>query len=348
MAADVEDLLAPVSDGNPVGDDLSYDSERQEIESAFDRSASGEGGAEDVNWRDLIALIEKQSARTKDMWLAGYLMRAGARMGRIDTVARGAQFLAGLLDRYWDKVHPQLDDYGFQGRKAPVESLTRLGDFLNPLKATILVRHPRLGEFTSNDIERFARGGESEDGYGMFRAAMAEMPGEELEAVVAQIDDIKTGVARADAIMTMNAGSDTSVNFAPTYDALASIRKSLIAFLPSAAEEEAPAESAAPGQAMSASSSASPGGGGRGAPGAIESRDDVMRALDAIADYYRRKEPASPVPLALRRAREWVTLDFLQVLEDIAPGSLDEAKRILTSNRSPASSQGGGQGGDGW
>ena len=331
MAADVEALLAPVTEDNPVGEDLSYDSERQEIESAFDRSAAGDSESSDTNWRDVLALIEAQSARTKDLWLAGYMIRAGAKAGRVDTVARGAQFLAGLLEAYWDTVHPQLDEYGFQGRKTPLESLTRLGDFINPLKATILVRHPRLGEYSSNDIERFVRGGDSEDGYGMFRAAMAEMAQEDLEAALAQVDDIKDGIHRADTIMTAHSGSDTSVNFQPTYEALASMRKALASFLPgSEAEEEAPSASSS-GSNYNASSGG--GSGGRGAPGSIESREDVMRALDAISDYYRRKEPGSPVPLALRRARDWVTLDFLSVLEDIAPNSLDEAKRVLTSQR---------------
>ena len=332
MAADVEALLAPVSGDNPVGDDLSYDSGRQEIEALFETSAGGDGAAE-VNWRDAVNLIEGQCARTKDMWLAGYLMRAGARMGRIDTVAKGAQFLAGLLDRYWDTVHPQLDEYGFQGRKAPIESLTRLGEFINPLRNTILVRHPRLGEYSSSDIERFAREGEAAEGYGMFRAAMAEVAAEDLEAVIAQLDEVKTGIARADAIMTMNAGSDTSVNFQPTYDALGSMRRALINFLPGAPEEEAAAGAPAGDDGAAAASGAS-APAGRSAPGAIESRDDVLKALDAISDYYRRKEPTSPVPLSLRRAREWVNLDFLEVLEDIAPGSVDEARRILASKRS--------------
>lgn len=330
MAADVEALLAPVSGDNPVGEDLSYDSERQEIESAFERSVGGEDAGSDANWRDVIGLIEGQCARTKDLWLAGYLMRAGARMGRIDTVARGAQLLAGLLDRYWDNVHPQLDEYGFQGRKTPLESLTRLGDFINPLKATILVRHPRLGEYSSNDIERFARNGDSEDGYGMFRAAMAEMAGEDLQEALALIDEVRDGVTRADGIMTAHSGSETSVNFQTTYEALGAIRKSLASFIPGVETEE-DAAPAAGGDDYAASGASA--GGGRGTPGSIESREDVMRALDAISDYYRRKEPGSPVPLALRRAREWVTLDFMAVLEDIAPNSIDEAKRVLLSRR---------------
>jgi type VI secretion system protein ImpA len=55
--------------------------------------------------------------------------------------------------------------------------------------------------------------------------------------------------------------------------------------------------------------------------------------LDSITDYYARREPGSPVPLVLRRARDWVTLDFLSVLEDIAPNSLEEARRVLVTGR---------------
>ena len=334
MAADVEALLAPVSEDNPVGEDLSYDAGRQDIETAFETSAAGEGGEGEISWRDIISKIEAQSSKTKDLWLAGYLTRAGARSGSLPVVARGAQYLAGLLNRYWDNVHPQLDEYGFQGRKTPLESLTRLGDFINPLKSTILISHQRLGQYSGNDMERFIREGESAEGYGMFRAAMAEMPAEDIEAAVAQLDEIKTGIARADAIMTMNQGSETSVNFQPTYDALASIRKSLITFLPGGGGDEDAGAEAEGGDAGTAQGSS--GGGGsanRGAPGSIESRDDVVKAMDAINDYYRRKEPGSPVPLALRRAREWVSLDFMQVIEDIAPGSLDDVRRVLTLRR---------------
>ncbi len=336
MAVDVETLLAPVSDDNPVGEDLAYDSERQEIEAAFERTASG-GSANDgdVDWRAIVKLIEQQSARTKDIWLAAYLIRAGASMAQLATVATGADYLAGLVETYWDKVHPQIDEYGFQGRKTPVESLTRIGEFLGPLRNIILIRHPRLGEYSSADIERFSRGGDSEDGYGMFRAALQETSAEDLEAVAAQLDAIKASLGRADKVMTANSGGETSVNFQPTYDALAGIRKALAGFLPSGVGDSGGTAAEAGGENLGHGSGTSSGGGrsSMGAPGSIESREDVMKALDAIADYYRRREPTSPVPLALKRAREWVTLDFMAVLEDIAPNSMEEAKRVLISNR---------------
>ncbi len=333
MAVDVESLLAPVSDDNPVGADLSYDTERQEIEAAFETSASGGASNEgDTDWRAVLKLIEQQSARTKDLLLAVLMMRAGARMAKLDVVERGAAYLAGLCETYWSTMHPTLEEYDFQGRKAPCESLTRIGDFLGPLKTIILIRHPRLGEYSSNDLERFARGGDSEDGYGMFRAALQETPEDDLAAIQVQIDDIKACLLRADRVMTENAGGETSVNFQPTYDVLTAIGRNLKAFLPGGAEPVA--EVAVVGGHVAAATSAglSPAPGG-GAPGRIESREDVIRALDAITDYYRRKEPSSPVPLALTRARDWVTLDFMSVMEDIAPGSVDDLKRILVSSR---------------
>jgi len=44
------------------------------------------------------------------------------------------------------------------------------------------------------------------------------------------------------------------------------------------------------------------------------------------------------VPMALRRVREWTSLDFMSVLEDIAPGGIQEAGLVLKSQRSPGSS----------
>ena len=67
----------------------------------------------------------------------------------------------------------------------------------------------------------------------------------------------------------------------------------------------------------------------QGIPTMLRSRDDVLRVIDLAVDYYRRSEPHSPVPLLLGRAREWVQRDFLEVLEDIAPNALGDARQLL-------------------
>ena len=55
----------------------------------------------------------------------------------------------------------------------------------------------------------------------------------------------------------------------------------------------------------------------------------MLRALDKICEYYDRNEPASPVPLILRRAQKLVMLSFYEILEDIAPDSISQAELVL-------------------
>lgn len=328
MALEVEALLAPVSDANAVGADLSYDQARQEIEAVFEVTIGDDAEEAVTDWREVIRRIEAQSVLTKDVWLPVYLARAGARLGDVETVAVGVQYLAGLLETYWDTVHPQLDELGFQGRKGPCESLAQIATFLRPLRRTLLLRHPRLGQFSGADFERFAHGGPDEEGYGMFRAALQDGGDAELEVVLDRLDQIRDGIRRTDAVLTARDEDGVGTNFQPTYDTLSALRSAVASFgtnLADAASDEADAPSAAGGVATGVS--------GPAFAGRIDSREDVARAIDGIVEYYRRREPGSPVPVLLLRAREWLTADFLTILSDIAPGSLDEVRLVLTKRQ---------------
>lgn len=335
MALDLERLLAPVSDETPAGEDLAYDPERQEIEQAFEGSVSidttgATTTAAEVDWRRVVSLIEAQSGRTKDVWLAVYLARAGARMGQLATVEIGVEYLAGLLEKFWDSVHPQLEEYGFQGRKGPCDSLTTIPDFLAPLDRIMIMEHPRMGRFTVADLKRFAAGAEAEDGYGMFRAALTETSDADLVAALEAFARIEGAVKRADGVLTGKGEGGEATNFNPTYAALTEVKSAIASFVTSTAiqeTEEAAAEAAAEGGTDT-------GGGGARLSGQVNTREDVIRALDAIADYYRRREPTSPVVLLLQRAREWVSLDFLGILQDIAPDSLEQVRKVLNYQRS--------------
>lgn len=71
-----------------------------------------------------------------------------------------------------------------------------------------------------------------------------------------------------------------------------------------------------------------PAAGGTGVPGALNSREDVVRALDAICDYYRRHEPSSPIPLLMQRAKRLATMDFMAIIRDLAPGAVQQVEEI--------------------
>lgn len=340
MAIDIEALTLPVSDDQPSGPDLSYESERQEIEQVFERSVSDDsGGSDDTDWRGTIGLILGEAEKTRDLWLPAYLMRAAVLSGNFELLAEGAELLARLLEERWADVHPQLDEYGFMGRKTPCEPLTRIAEFLGPLSRVPLIEHQRLGRYTGADFERFHDQGSAADNYGMFRALLEATEPDDLQLIVDRLDGIRLSIRRADAVLTQNAEGDTGTNFQPTYDALDKFRRAVASFLPAGAEPEFGEEDVSGGFSPGPSSG-QPAASGPAFSGSITSRDDVVRALDAIGAYYARFEPASPVPLVLRRAKEWISLDFLAVLEDIAPGGLAEANRILTSSRGSSGSSG--------
>ena len=72
------------------------------------------------------------------------------------------------------------------------------------------------------------------------------------------------------------------------------------------------------------SAAAAPAAGSAG--GVVKSRQDAIRALDAVADFFKRTEPSSPIPLFLARAKRLVSKDFLEVLADIAPEAVAQAR----------------------
>lgn len=319
----LDELLAPVSGEAPGGVDLFDHPDRQQIEQAFEADAAS------VDWRGIVALIEGQSRLSKDIWLAIYLARAGARMGRIDVVATGCEMLAGLMEQYWDVLHPSLEDYGFIGRRGACESLARIGTFLGPLKRIVLVDHPRLGSYTAEDLERFETEGDAADGFGMFRHAIEETPPEALEQALASLALVRGAIERVDNALMANAGDETGTDFKATYQALDAIRRSLVPYILS---ESAPDDAGA-----SAVEEPSENAVQRGV-GRLDSREDVARALDAISDYYSRREPSSPILVALRRVRGWINMDFMALLEDIAPNSVSEAGSVLLTRTNENSS----------
>jgi type VI secretion system protein ImpA len=64
------------------------------------------------------------------------------------------------------------------------------------------------------------------------------------------------------------------------------------------------------------------------APGVIQSRDDVVRTLDRISQYYSAHEPSSPVPLLMERAKRLVHANFVDLVKDLAPAGVDEIENL--------------------
>jgi type VI secretion system protein ImpA len=325
MALDVASLLAPVAGDATCGPDLSYDPARLEIEKAFDQpfsidTAGGPAQSAETDWDALIERIGEQFARTKDIWLAVYLCRAGARARRLEIVEIGAEALSGLLSQYWDGVHPQIEqDADLEMRKTPCDSLGSPATLILPLGRIPIVSHARLGKFSVADLERLRRGGVKEADYAALLATLAELGEDALVEADARFGRIATAFRSIEAAFLAKSGGKIAPRLGPAYEFLADASKTIRSFVKKPAGEPEKESGAAEGAASPAALIA----------GEPRTREDVIRALEAICEYYRKNEPASPVPLLMQRAKAWVPLAFLEVLSDIAPEGMAEARRIL-------------------
>jgi type VI secretion system protein ImpA len=69
----------------------------------------------------------------------------------------------------------------------------------------------------------------------------------------------------------------------------------------------------------------------------INSRQDITRILDQICLYYEKNEPASPVPLLLKRAARLVDKNFFEIIQDMAPESFTQIQKLIGESKETGS-----------
>ncbi|WP_017462863.1 type VI secretion system protein TssA [Dyella ginsengisoli] len=333
--------LSPLGEDAPCGTDLEYDADFMALERAAAPRAERAMGdsvkaAEEPEWDKVIALSNSLFERTRDLRVATYLSTAWLRTEGLAGLARGLDLVHGLLENFWEAVHPQLDAEDDNDPTARVNAVVPLGDplaVLAYLRNTPFVASPRIGRFSLRDL-RVAQGTlkvpGNENGEGL--PSMTD-----IEACCLDCDEGQlTGSLEAAAqILDLGKAIDTLFTdrigtLGPDLKPLLTDAYELKKFLESQVALRTP-ETAAPGEEGVAGdeTGAAPAAGGVAvAAGRIQSPEDVRRRLDELCEYYARYEPASPLPILLRRAQRLVGLSFPELLQDLAPGGLSELRTI--------------------
>ena len=141
-----------------------------------------------------------------------------------------------------------------------------------------------------------------------------------------------------DALLGIDEAFDSRMGSNPGLSTVASecyaMARACEAFVEAFAEPEPgsdTADEAATGAAPVANSGGSAPRGAALGLDSVRNRADVITAMDAVIRYYAENEPASPVPVMMRRLKGWVNKDFLEVMRDIAPNQVEELTRLLVS-----------------
>jgi type VI secretion system protein ImpA len=317
-------LLQPIAPDRPCGADVEYT-----VLPSFDAYRLF-GQTAEIDPAPDWAKVRDQAldglSQSKDLRLLAYLGAASLRTAGLREFATTLSIAAEWLAAYWAQVYPPVDEDAMVRRSA-LNCLADQVAIIDALRRVPLVSSRQHGTFSLRDID-IATGqmqsakGETPADEGQINAALAAMPLDELIAQQASVAAALAALKRIDATMAAEAGPDAVPGFDTLSVQLSKIDRVFRTQL--AARGNAPAVAADGSEASPPGQAASP----VTAVGGITSRQEAIRALDAVAEFFRRNEPSSPVPLFIERAKRLVSKNFLEVLADIAPEGLAQARSV--------------------
>ncbi len=316
-------LLEPISSESPCGEDL----EDTQLLASFDAyRLFGQAAplSAEIDWREIRDRSLEALGQSKDFRLLTHLGCAVIRTGGLAEFAPILEAGAQWLQTWWAEVYPRVDDDAILRKNALNGFADRMA-IVDGLRRAPLLRHRLLGSFSIRDIE--IANGQAQPAEGetqtldltQLNAVLTDTDLEELKALHTRFKVSLASLQSIEAAMRDHGGSEASPDFALLTTPFARTAKIVGDHLAS----RAPVNDGADGRAADGAAN---GAGGGGNLGSIRSREDATRALDAVADYFRSNEPSSPIPLLLERAKRLVAKDFLEVLAELAPDGLGQAK----------------------
>jgi type VI secretion system protein ImpA len=323
---------------------------------------SGGTGAAAIDWSDILAQSAELATTGRDLRLLVIVARALANSDGFDGLAQGLGLLTQTVETYWDSLHPvlregsSLSEAARRRTNAILDLQNRDNGLLCDLEFTVVLTPRGLGAITFGDLcagglTRSQAQAELPQGLGekevaeilsrhdarlnrvtaACRATAIERP-EDMATLVRSIEAARTALGTLGSALTARVGENGIGFKLPELDkVLSRALAPLIAAQGQAAPGAAPSEVTAmaePAAPAPATNGAHPPPATGGIPGSVNSRRDVERCLDMIIDFYERTEPSSPIPHLARRMRKMVPMNFLQLMEEIAPSGMKEFKNV--------------------
>ena len=331
MRLSAKELILPVSDDLPCGEDLEYDPAFQQMEAMLQTKSEQEFGDTVIpgsgpDWKGVGKQAVDLLKRTRDLRVLSYAAISQLHTDGLGAFRDGLEALNACLETYWDIIYPELDAEDNNDATMRFNTLQILND--NQLVSDGLERSPLVvlkgvGGFSLRDIELAegkieANEGEEVHDISIIQGAFGDASPENLAALGAAIGGSMEQLNRTGELWGKLATDAPALDVDESLKTLKNIRHALSTYAPVAA---AVAEGGDPADGTEVIPSGP-------VSNAIHNRNDVIHAIDRICEYYAAQEPSSPVPLLLRRAQRLVAKSFYEILEDMIPDGVPTAQVI--------------------
>lgn len=347
---DIDALLSDISPDAPCGPDPEEDGEFLSIErdaqgtpAKYTPSGSLEADAEDPNWGEINSRCLALFDRMIDLRIGVILTNALMCQHGLTGLRDGLSLIMAMQERHWDHYHPQLDAFD---EFDPLMRMNIIASFAAPIGADgdpyrfqkrlrdiPLAESRQIGRFGLREMMIATGEIKPPDGSpaindALIDAAFKDTDGDALKASGEAAEECVEISKKLDQWLTSKVGAANACDLDPWHSALADLVKRLKPRVAIRFPEFVPADESTPGGE----------GGGQPGPaaqaaqaalsGEVRTRDDVIRALDKVLEYFARHEPSSPVPLLVRRAQGLVNRGFVDIIRDLSPQSLEQLKVI--------------------
>lgn len=339
----IDTLLSPLSEASPCGDDLSFSEEFDAIQESrrADDPTLDQGdwvtALKSADWPGVVAQCEKVFDRSKDLRVAGWFTEANARINGYAGLADGLGLCRLLCENFWPDLHPQLEDDGDAEQR--IGNLRWLLSAVETLAPQLpVLRHGTRG-FSLRDIEAAqaaARAGErSDDGAAAantltqddIAAARRATPREFFAANFADAQRAQQALVQLQSVIDAHLGVD-GPGFTGAKGALEKAAHAIGLLVREANPGDASITSSRSPDDSSDTAAASSHPGNAGP---LRNRADALRQLRAVAEFFRRTEPHSPVAYLADRAAQWGDMPLHEWLRAVVkdPGALSHMEELL-------------------
>jgi len=341
FAPDLEQLLAPLPGDAPCGASVRYDPAFLALRQArVEDDASlpmreWERPLKKADWRGIANDCAAMLGKSKDLQLAAWLCDAWVRQHQVQGLNAGADLLGGLVERYWDGLHPLIEDGDSEARVAPFAWLNESLPLTLRLQVPLVFLPDRkpaslnLAEWDQIIVANTGRDHGTPQALSYTRDQLVGLlDARNLQWLSDLTEDLRVAQEKWDALardlderLALDAPSLGKVA-----DTLRKLQRACISLLdgrdPRAAihpasaataavpDDEEPAMSAAPAMPAAAHEESLP-------TGSIASRQEAYRMLEAAAAYLQRTEPHSPTPYLVKRAVTWGQMSLADLMQEI-------------------------------